>query len=104
MDPLNFDRRRRDVGPPAGLDDRRKYTTKSGLTASDARKMECPFCLHEQSAVVRGHGLIAESAVHRRRECASCGRRFPTKERVDFECLERELTPEEFQILVAART
>jgi hypothetical protein len=104
MVPPDFDRRRRDIGPPSGVEDRRTSTTRSGFTASDARKMECPFCRHEQSAVVRGHGLIQEAAVHRRRECARCGRRFPTKERVDYECLAKELTPEEFQSLAGART
>ena len=91
---LTFDRRSRDVGPPQGVPDRRSKTTRSGLTASDAFKMCCPYCGSRQSAVRRGHGCIAIDAVHRRRECADCGRRFPTKETVDYECLERELASE----------
>lgn len=89
MDSTN-DRRRANVGPPSGVPERRTHTTRSGLTASDADKMSCPFCRWRQSAVVRGHGCIQIDAVHRRRECARCGNRFPTKETVDYECLERE--------------
>lgn len=43
------------------------------------------------SAIVRSRGGIVQDKVHRRRECAQCGRLFPTAERVDRELLEREL-------------
>ena len=90
-----FDRRQRNIGPPAGVEERRRderrHITKSGRRATDALKMACPFCGASESAVVRSRGAIVESKIRRRRECASCGERFPTFEKVDYECLEREL-------------
>jgi hypothetical protein len=53
--------------------------------------MECPFCGDSRSAVVRSRGLITRNKIHRRRECANCGGRFPTTERLDRELLAREL-------------
>ena len=82
------DRRVEDVGPPAGVSERRR--TKSGRRATDAMKMGCPFCADSESAVVRSRGAITEDKVRRRRECAGCGRRFPTMELVDWDALLRE--------------
>lgn len=53
--------------------------------------MSCPYCGWSVSAIVRSRGGIVQDKVHRRRECAQCGRLFPTAERVDRELLEREL-------------
>lgn len=82
------ERRRRDVGP-RGTRERR--VSPRGRRASDAMKMKCPFCAESASAVVRSRGGIVEDKVGRRRECAGCGERFPTKETLDEEALEREL-------------
>jgi hypothetical protein len=84
------ERRKRDIGPPRGQRERRR--TPSGRRASDAMKMQCPFCSESASAVVRSRGGIVEDKVTRRRECAGCGNRFPTYERLDEEQLERELS------------
>lgn len=81
------DRRRRDVGPP-GVERRRGAP---GRRATDALKMSCPFCGASESHVVRSHGSVTTDRVRRRRQCAECGRRFPTSERVDRELLEVEL-------------
>jgi hypothetical protein len=97
------DRRKVDVGPPTRSRERRvRHTTPSGLVATDGLKMACPccggsesavmktsgeircaVCDHVQSEVVKVRGLIEEDAIRRRRECASCGARFPTIEAVD---------------------
>jgi hypothetical protein len=53
--------------------------------------MACPFCHGSSSTVVRSRGLITINKIHRRRECAECGRRFPTGEAVDWGLLEQEL-------------
>jgi 5-methylcytosine-specific restriction endonuclease McrA len=81
------DRRQRYDGPPAGMADRRVGPRR----ATDAIKMACPFCGASESTVVKSRGLIASDAVRRRRECATCGERFPTSEGVDREQLDREL-------------
>lgn len=86
---MSGDRRRQDLGPPRGQRERR--VTPSGRRASDALKMACPHCGASVSAVVRSRGGVVADKVGRRRECAECGRRFPTSERVDRELLEREL-------------
>lgn len=87
------ERRRADQGPPAGTRERRRPVrqTPSGLAASDALKMACPYCGHSSSAIVRSRGGIVDDKVTRRRECAHCGERFPTYERLDRELLDREL-------------
>jgi DNA-directed RNA polymerase subunit M/transcription elongation factor TFIIS len=80
------DRRRVDQGPPDGVE-RRQATRR----ATDALKMACPFCGASESAVVRSRGALAVDQIVRRRECAQCGKRFPTFERVDKAALMREL-------------
>jgi len=53
--------------------------------------MACPFCGCFESAVLSSRGDTVADQVVRRRECAECGRRFPTRESVDQERLAREL-------------
>jgi len=45
--------------------------------------MNCPFCGHDDNRVVDSRDVRDGSEVRRRRECASCERRFTTYERVD---------------------
>lgn len=45
--------------------------------------MRCPFCQGHDSRVVDSRELSNGSGIRRRRECASCGRRFTTYERVE---------------------
>lgn len=84
---LNFpDRRREDLGPPAGTVGRR---------ASDALKMQCPFCGASESIVRRSRGAIVADEVRRTRRCANCGEDFPTTEQVDRAALEQRLAERE---------
>jgi hypothetical protein len=93
------DRRQVDVAVPTNLDRRARHNTSSGRRATDAIKMACPFCGASESAVVRSHGAVSEDLIRRRRECASCGQRFPTFEAVDMATLARELAKTERQRL-----
>lgn len=105
----DVDRRAAALGPPTGVPDRRhadadrrttaidrrgepdrRHRTRSGLIATDAMKVGCPYCGGSESAVVRVRGLIHADAIRRIRECASCGERFPTAETVDRELLEQQ--------------
>ena len=45
--------------------------------------MNCPFCGHADNRVVDSRDVRDGSEIRRRRECASCERRFTTYERVD---------------------
>jgi transcriptional repressor NrdR len=45
--------------------------------------MRCPFCGHREDKVVDSRATQEESAIRRRRECLSCGRRFTTYEYVE---------------------
>ncbi len=45
--------------------------------------MICPFCGHSDDRVVDSREVRDGSEIRRRRECAGCGRRFTTYERVD---------------------
>lgn len=56
--------------------------------------MSCPFCGASESLILRSRGLVTDDRVGRRRQCAECGRRFPTSERLNREVLERELADE----------
>jgi len=42
--------------------------------------MRCPFCKADDSRVVDSRTIDDASAIRRRRECSSCGRRFTTAE------------------------
>lgn len=50
--------------------------------------MRCPFCANEDSQVKDSRPTEDNSAIRRRRQCASCGARFTTFERVQL----REVT------------
>lgn len=45
--------------------------------------MRCPFCQARDSRVVDSRELGSGESIRRRRECATCGRRFTTYERVE---------------------
>jgi transcriptional repressor NrdR len=45
--------------------------------------MRCPWCGHDETRVVDSRSAEDGSAIRRRRECDSCGRRFTTFERSD---------------------
>ena len=45
--------------------------------------MRCPYCHHNDSRVVDSRELSGGESIRRRRECAKCGRRFTTYERVE---------------------
>lgn len=47
--------------------------------------MKCPFCGKSDTQVKDSRDTIDESAVRRRRECAECGGRFTTFERVQLQ-------------------
>lgn len=45
--------------------------------------MKCPFCGHPEDRVVDSRESKEGEAIRRRRECAACGKRFTTYERLD---------------------
>ena len=45
--------------------------------------MKCPFCGHLEDRVIDSRAGGAGDVIRRRRECASCERRFTTYERVE---------------------
>ena len=45
--------------------------------------MRCPFCNHVEDKVVDSREAKFGDTIRRRRECAKCGRRFTTYERID---------------------
>lgn len=45
--------------------------------------MRCPWCDADDDRVVDSRPADAGGAIRRRRECASCGRRFTTYERIE---------------------
>jgi transcriptional repressor NrdR len=45
--------------------------------------MRCPFCGHIEDKVVDSREAKIGDTIRRRRECAKCGRRFTTYERID---------------------
>lgn len=49
--------------------------------------MRCPACDHSEDRVVDSRTIRNGRAIRRRRECASCGRRFTTYESIDEEPL-----------------
>jgi transcriptional repressor NrdR len=50
--------------------------------------LRCPFCAHDDSQVKDSRPTEDATAIRRRRQCAGCGARFPTFERVQL----REVT------------
>lgn len=49
--------------------------------------MTCPYCSSQDTRVVNSRPSDEGAAIRRRRECASCHRRFTTYERAQFEAL-----------------
>lgn len=49
--------------------------------------MNCPYCSGNDTRVVNSRPADEGTAIRRRRECVSCGRRFTTYERAQFEAL-----------------
>lgn len=49
--------------------------------------MRCPYCSSDDTRVVNSRPSDEGSSIRRRRECASCNRRFTTYERAQFEAL-----------------
>ena len=45
--------------------------------------MRCPYCGHTETRVLDSRPTDEASAIRRRRECASCGERFTTYEKVE---------------------
>ena len=45
--------------------------------------MRCPWCLADDDRVVDSRGAEDGAAIKRRRECAGCGHRYTTFERID---------------------
>ena len=45
--------------------------------------MRCPFCQARDSRVIDSRDVSGGTAIRRRRECITCGRRFTTYERVE---------------------
>jgi transcriptional repressor NrdR len=46
--------------------------------------MKCPYCQTRDSRVIDSRELSGGESIRRRRECAVCGRRFTTYERVEI--------------------
>ena len=73
--------------------------------------MRCPFCGHEDTQVKDSRPTDDNSAIRRRRYCPSCGSRFTTFERVQFDrdklarsiqvaCRKRPVDPERTERVV----
>lgn len=45
--------------------------------------MKCPFCAYQESKVVDSRAIEDNSAIRRRRECLSCGKRYTTYEKIE---------------------
>ncbi len=58
--------------------------------------MRCPFCRAEDSRVVDSRVIDEGSAIRRRRECATCGRRFTTAESAQLNVIKRSGVGEPF--------
>jgi len=49
--------------------------------------MRCPFCQSSNVAVIDSRARDDSTTIWRRRECLNCGRRFSSRERIDFSYL-----------------
>ena len=58
--------------------------------------MHCPFCRHEDSRVVDSRSMDDGSAIRRRRQCQSCGKRFTTMETTSLTVVKRSGVAEPF--------
>ncbi len=45
--------------------------------------VNCPFCGHPDSRVIDSRETESKEAIRRRRECAACGQRFTTYEKIE---------------------
>lgn len=45
--------------------------------------MRCPYCSHPESSVLESRVVVDQTGIRRRRQCARCGKRFTTYERVE---------------------
>lgn len=59
--------------------------------ATEAKKPPCPFCGGETSSVYRSKGVLTKAGYRRRRQCAECGKDWPTIEVTDLELFARQL-------------
>ena len=63
--------------------------------ASDVPKVTCPYCGSASSVVYRSQKRpTTDDKYHRRRECADCGRTWPTVEETNWPRLTQELASE----------
>ena len=61
--------------------------------------MRCPYCKNKDTDVIDSREVLDGKSIRRRRECAECGKRFTTYERVDFDdvtVIKRDNTREPF--------
>lgn len=58
--------------------------------------MHCPFCRHTDSRVVDSRATDDGTAIRRRRQCPSCGRRFSTVETAGLSVVKRSGVTEPF--------
>jgi transcriptional repressor NrdR len=62
--------------------------------------MHCPYCKHPESRVVDSRDVEGQESIRRRRECAECGRRYTTYEKLEevpISVLKRDGTTEPFR-------
>ena len=45
--------------------------------------MHCPYCKHPESRVVDSRDVEGQESIRRRRECAACGRRYTTYDKLE---------------------
>jgi len=72
---------RRQVIDPRPADTERRQTERRSPGAG--LKMECPECGCSDSLVTNSRPTTTKSAIRRRRQCAECGHRFTTYERIE---------------------
>lgn len=61
--------------------------------------MRCPYCRSDNTEVIDSRDAVNGESVRRRRECASCEKRFTTYERVDLAeitVIKKDLTRQPF--------
>jgi transcriptional repressor NrdR len=68
----------------------------AGQPTAEGKYMHCPFCRHEDSRVVDSRSLDDGSAIRRRRQCQSCGKRFTTMETTALTVVKRSGVAEPF--------
>lgn len=58
--------------------------------------MNCPYCRQADSRVVDSRPIDEGSSIRRRRECATCGKRFTTQEMASLSVIKRSGATEPF--------